>query len=131
MYINKKILSGEAGGISMRALFYLIVLGLLTYAGYMVVPPYFEHYMFTYEVTTEAKTAWHYSDDDIRKHLLDKVDYWGMPIRDGNIKIERGMSDIEITVAYEVRLNFFDRYRKTLYYKIYVKKPIVEVINKY
>ncbi len=113
----------ERGGITLRGFFWILLLGLVLYVAYLVVPPYIDYRMLSIEVAAEARTAHRYDDGEIRNRILEKARYWEVPVEAGNIEITRGSDDIEISVEYGVPVRFFT-YEKTFFYRIYLKEPL-------
>src|SRR3989337_2680160 len=116
----------DRGLTGIKGLFWILVFGLAIYTGFKVAPPYFTYRMMRYEVNAEAQNAMVYNDNEISKHLLEKADYWSIPLKEENIEIVRGLDEIEVSLSYTVHLNFFNRYKRDLNFNIYKKAPIVE-----
>jgi hypothetical protein len=116
----------NAGFASIRTVFWIVFLGVTVYAGFIMGIPQFTNLMLEYDVESEAENAHHYTDEEIRKRVLEKANYWNIPLEEENMQIERNAFRREITIAlnYEVTLNFFNRYERTLYYDIRVEKPL-------
>ncbi|MBI5559921.1 MAG: hypothetical protein HY883_01425 [Deltaproteobacteria bacterium] len=115
------------GFISIKRLFWLLVLGAIVYGGFIAVPPFFNYWMMQYEVKSIAQSATFYKDEEIRNNILDKARYWAIPVVEEDIKIKRGFEYIEVSFPYDIKLDFFNRYRKTLHFEIYEKKPLAEI----
>lgn len=112
------------GKIGIGALVWLFIIAVLVYLGIKFVPPYFTYYMFKGEVDGEAKTAHVYSDQDIIKHIMDRAKESELPIEEKDIVLERRESEIEVSITYDIVVNFFDRYFKTLHLEIHTTQPI-------
>lgn len=114
----------QSGKINISALVWLFIIASVVYLGIKLVPPYFTYYMFKGEVEGQAKTAHVYSDQDIIKHILDRAKESDIPIEEKNIILERREKEIEVSVSYDIVVNFFDRYFKTLHFRVRTIQPI-------
>jgi hypothetical protein len=112
------------GNISISALIWLILIIASLYLGIKFVPPYFNYYMFKIEVEAEAGTAYLHHDQDVIKHIMEKVRRSELPIEEKDIILERREREVEISVSYQVDINFLSQYNKTLYFNIRTIKPI-------
>ncbi|HBO84141.1 MAG: hypothetical protein A2073_08410 [Deltaproteobacteria bacterium GWC2_42_11] len=122
-----EILKGRKGFIKFKTLFTLLVLALLVYAGIEVIPLYIGNYMLEQEVSSAAEMAMHKSDADINKRLVERANSWGITLKEGDIKIERGEYDVSIYTAYDIEVNFLGQYKKKFAFDIDVVKPIQKV----
>jgi hypothetical protein len=119
-----KRFSSESGEVRLKVVIWLVLIGLVAYGGYMVVPQYVSYKLLQYEVEGEAKVAHMYSNADITERLLDKAKSWSVDIIESDIEIVRSTANIEIAISYGVNIYFFGRYEKTFFYDIYVIEPI-------
>ena len=108
-----------AKGISFRRLFWILFLGIAVYTGLKVVPPWAGYLLLTYEVRSEAKSAHHYTDDEILDSIISAAATWGVILGEEDIILTRDDVYIEISVAYSVTIQFFGRYSKTYWYEVY------------
>lgn len=116
----------QAGFISVRALFWLVVVFAVLYGAYMFIPPYAGYYMLKTEVKGEAKTAHMYTDASIMRRITEKASAWSVHLDESNVEITRGREKIRIAVNYAVDLDFFNRYEHRLSYSIEVTEPLKE-----
>ena len=114
----------RGGYISRGTLFWIVFIVAVIYLGVKFIPPYFSYYVFKGEVAGAADTAHVNSDQVIVKNLLEEARDWGLPIKQEDIIVERGDSEIRVSIVYKVDVNFFNRYTKSLYFDIYSVKPI-------
>ena len=124
--INLREHLNESGNGRVRVYFWIIFGFLALYAGYMIVPTYVSYKMMQKEVETEAGLAHHYSDAEMRTHIKTKADSWNIPITTDDIDINRRRNTIAISIAYSIDFNFFNRYKRTIYYDI----DVVDFIKK-
>jgi hypothetical protein len=113
-----------ARGGGFRRLFWIFFLASAVYLGIKLVPPWFSYRMLSYEVEEEAKIARSYTNDEILAHILESSSYWNISLTEDNIEIERDEGKIEITVYYDVNVNFLNRFNKLFHYDIYAAKPL-------
>src|SRR3990172_10489142 len=113
------MLKNNSGMASIRTVFWIVFIGAALYAGFLMGVPYVTYKMFDYEVESAAKNAAYYRDDEILKNILEKAHYWYIPIDKDNVRIKRTKEDIVIEVEYEVIVDFFGKYQKTLYFDAY------------
>lgn len=108
-------------------LYFWIAFGLLAlYVGYKIVPTYVGYKMMQKEVETEASLAHHYTDGEMKKHIMEKANSWNIPITHKDIDINRRRETIAIGISYSIDFNFFDQYERTIYYDI----DVVDFIKK-
>ena len=71
------------------SIIWLVILAVVVYAGYMLVPMYYRHQMMVYEVDGQVKVAHRYDEDEIESNLLEKVKEWDMPITSDDIVVDK------------------------------------------
>ncbi len=96
------------------------------YAGYIVVPPYFAHYMLQAEVKSEAEHAHSRSDGAMRGNILEKAASWSIPIERKHVLIRRNFDSISIDINYSVEFIFFENYVKVMPFSVDVDMPLKE-----
>ncbi|MCK4846969.1 MAG: hypothetical protein KAS88_04795 [Deltaproteobacteria bacterium] len=114
----------ENGAGSIRLYFWIIFGFSAIYIGYMIVPSYVGHKMLEREVAREATLAHHYSDAEMRKHILKKAKSWGVPIYKEDIEITRRRKTVAVEISYSIEFNFLNRYKRTVHYDITVVEYI-------
>ena len=122
--------TNNSGKASIRTVFWIVFIGAALYAGFLIGVPHVTNKMLDYEVENAAKNAAYYRDDEILKNILEKAHYWYIPIDKDNVRIERTKKDIVIEVKYEIIVDFFNRYQKTLYFDVYAYEPIKAELNR-
>lgn len=120
----------NSGRASIRTVFWILFIGASLYAGFLIGIPYLTYKMLGYEVENAAKNAGYNKDEEIVKNILEKAHFWYIPIDKDNIRIERTKKDIVIEVEYEVIVDFFNKYQKTLYFDVYAYEPITVDVNR-
>ncbi|MBI5048005.1 MAG: hypothetical protein HZB54_03505 [Deltaproteobacteria bacterium] len=117
-------MADKHGNISISALLWFVLIVVTVYFGIKLIPPYFNYYMFKIEVEAEAGMAYLHHDQDVIKHIMEKVKLSELPIEEKDIILERRDSEIEIAVSYKIDINFLYKYNKTLFFDIKAVKPI-------
>lgn len=117
-------IKNSRGAVSIRALFWILVISSSLYAAYKFFPPAVTFYMMKTEVEEEAKIAHMHDDAALTARILDKAKIWSAPIERQNIEINRRNSSISISVNYTTTISFFDRWKRVQDYSIFVEKPI-------
>lgn len=103
---------------------WIVLLAVLAYVGYVVVPMYYRNQMMILEVKGQIKVAHMYDEDEILEHLIDKVDEWQLPIDPDKINVDRRESDIVITMRYHIDKLFLTQYNHRFHFKIREKGAI-------
>lgn len=116
----------QRGAITLKGLFWVVVIVVAVYGGYKLVPPSVSYYMLKTEVEEEAKIAHRYSDAALAGRIINKARTWDIPIERRDIVISRGFRDLTIDVAYSVEIRFVGGYTRTNEYYIHVSEPIKE-----
>lgn len=124
--INLRAHLNENGNGRVRVYFWIIFGFLALYTAYMIVPTYLGYKMLKAEVKTEAGLAHHYTDGEIKSHIMEKARYWRVPITKKDIDINRRRDTIAVSIVYSIDFNFFNRYKRTIYYDI----DVVDFIKK-
>ena len=117
-------IKNSRGAVSIRALFWILVIASSLYAAYKFLPPAATFYMMKTEVEEEAKIAHMHDDVVLAARILDKANIWSVPVQRHNIEIIRRRSTISISVNYTTTISFFDRWKRVQDYSIFVEKPI-------
>lgn len=116
--------NNEDGKISIRTLFWVVLIAAVVHIGIKFAPPYITYFMIKTEVENDAGNMHLYTDEQILKYIMIRVREFELPIEEKDIIIERRDSDIRVSLNYKIDVNFFNGYTKTLYFKINVVKPI-------
>ncbi|OVE80327.1 hypothetical protein BVY02_00550 [bacterium J17] len=94
--------SSQAGMSQLGMLFTVLVFGVATFLGYQILPFYYYSEELRGFMESQARNASGFSDDDIRKVLLAKIDELKIPIDDkDDLKINRINGHIVIDLEYE------------------------------
>ncbi len=112
------------GCVTAGTIFLLFLVVATAYFAIKFVPPYFHYYMLKGEVEAEAEGAHLHYDQDIIRNIRQRVKEAEMPVKEEGIILERRENEIEISINYEVKINFFNKYYKTLFFNIHTIKPI-------
>src|SRR3989344_6353558 len=112
------------GCVTAGTMLLLFLVVATAYFAIKFVPPYFHYYMLKGEVEAEAEGAHLHYDQDIIRNIRQRVKEAEMPVKEEGIILERSENEIEISINYEVKINFFNKYYKTLFFNIHTIKPI-------
>jgi len=112
------------GCVTAGTMLLLFLVVATAYFAIKFVPPYFHYYMLKGEVEAEADGAHLHYDQDIIRNIKQRVKEAEMPVKEEGIILERRENEIEISINYEVKINFFNKYYKTLFFNIHTIKPI-------
>jgi hypothetical protein len=84
-----------------------LVLVALTGFGVELVPLYYRNYQFQRYVSAAAERPENQakSDDVLREWLLDKADVLKLPVKPGDVHIQRSADSLRIDVRYAVRVD--------------------------
>jgi hypothetical protein len=84
----------------------LILVGLVAF-GAILIPLYYRNYQFQQYVSAAAQRVENRttSDDALREWLLDKADSLRLPVKAGDVHIDRPADGLRIEVKYAVRVD--------------------------
>ncbi len=81
-----------------------------------------------YDIEAEAHHGDMYRDHELKKHVLEFVDDWSIPLDTKNLVIERLYDkrgyNLVISLDYSIELDFFKKYQKVLYFEIEALGPL-------
>lgn len=94
----------QRGEGNLKAIIVTIVLVLVVYSGWKLVPPYINDYQLQDKLVEEARFASvnKKTDEDLRKLIFQEIQDLGIPARPEDIKIENLAHSVKITVDYTV-----------------------------
>jgi hypothetical protein len=86
----------------------VVILAALAAFAVAVLPLYYRNYQFQQFVSAAASRAENRnkSDDVLREWLLDKADSLKLPVKAGDVHIQRSPDGLHIDVRYAVRVDF-------------------------
>jgi hypothetical protein len=89
-------------------LFFFVLLGALTFFAVQAGPPYFAYRGLEGDVKAEISRAGAhiYTDDVIAQNILDLAKKNEVPLKRGDIKLERIAGQIQVTIHYTVPVDF-------------------------
>lgn len=122
--IVRRRLDDKAGFVTVRALFWIILLSSFGYGMYKLAPPYIGYRMLKTDIGEEAKIAHMHTDKALAERILAKAEAWAVPLDETGLYIDRGQDGIYIYANYTVVVNFLNRYEKELFYDIEVQRPL-------
>ncbi len=93
----------------LKAILWTVILVLLIYAGFKLVPPYINQYQLQDKITEEARfvTVNRKTDDQIRDDIFREIQDLNIPARKEDIKLENTPHMVRITVEYTVPVDLF------------------------
>ena len=94
----------ERGAIKLKAIFWLLVLGVLIFVLVKTVPAIVNNYQLEDFMKTEARFApvQKRSEEDVRENVLKKIRELGIPARREDIRVESSAAGFRISVKYTV-----------------------------
>lgn len=120
------LLSDNRGEVTLKTLFWVLLLVAAAYLGVKLIPHTFNYYMMKTEVEDEAKNAHMYTDEAVRRHIMEKAVLWELPVDEDDIIVDRGIDDIYIEVNYQINIGFPGGYTRVLTYNINVEEDLKE-----
>lgn len=95
---------GERGEGRLKAILWTVVLVLLVYAGFKLIPAYVNQYQLQDKITEEARfvTVNRKTDDQIRDDIFREIQDLNIPARREDIQLENTPHMVRISVAYTV-----------------------------
>jgi hypothetical protein len=93
---------------TIRALFWICVLGGGIYVGWQVFPAYINNYRLQESIDDSARSAavkQQLTEEDIRRTLYNEAQELEIPLKPEDIKIERVGGDVVISADYTVRID--------------------------
>jgi hypothetical protein len=122
----KRALSNERGTSTLGRIIWLLLIGLFIYGCVTIGPMYLAYQMMRHEVVGEAKVAYHYTDAETIKRIMDHAKSWNVPLKEENVVINRGTNTVNVTVRYSVHKSFFGgKYERTFNFSILTTKPLL------
>ncbi|MEQ9620093.1 MAG: hypothetical protein RIG61_13105 [Deltaproteobacteria bacterium] len=98
---------------SLSSIFWFIVLALIFYVGFKVVPIYYKGILGIRGVCKQNADVYHkYGGDYIRTGMSEQLDSMGIPPNKREVKISRSSDSIVIRVYYHDSATFFERYTR-------------------
>ncbi|GMR05220.1 MAG: hypothetical protein BMS9Abin24_013 [Thermodesulfobacteriota bacterium] len=118
------VIKNNRGAITIKGLFWTLVIASSLYAAYKFIPPAVTYYMIRTEVEDEARIAHMHGDAVLAARILEKANIWSVPIDREDIEIERDRDSIAISVNYSTTISFFNRWSRVQNYSINVEEPL-------
>lgn len=118
--------SNEGGFITFRNLVWLLIAFTIVYSGYKFLPPEFSYQMMKGDVKSEAKAAHMYTEEKLKRRILDKAAVWKLPLNEDDLSVLKENGIVRIRLNYSVSIVFLDRYVKVNRYYIDYSGPIKE-----
>ena len=100
---------GQRGEGRLKAILWTVVLVLLIYVGFKLVPSYINQYQLQDKILDEARfvTVNRKTDDQIRDDIFHVVQDLDIPARKEDIKLENTPHRVRITLEYSVPVDIF------------------------
>jgi len=100
----------EAGKGSLRGMVSLLVIVVLVYGGFKIIPARAAAYQLDDEVREQVILAGarrrKVSDDEIRRTIVQRAEALGLPVTERDVLIRRAAGNVRVQVAYTVRVEF-------------------------
>ncbi|HET9402907.1 MAG TPA: hypothetical protein VFO34_18310 [Candidatus Acidoferrales bacterium] len=100
--------TSQQGGARIRLIIFLVIVGLMGWSAYKVVPPYMANYQLEDWMRTQAP-YWlvnHTTDEVLVDNILKEIDARGIPATKDNVKILANNSrDVKVSVDYTVHID--------------------------
>ncbi len=96
----------ERGEGNAGCLFGLVVLAIVIFIAYKMIPVKVRAADLRQTITDEAKMAGTHSNEVIMKQILAKAREQNLPVSADNVKITRGANEITVEVEYDVPVQF-------------------------
>lgn len=98
---------------SLSTLFWLVVLGLIIYVGFQVVPIYYRGVFGIRGVCKENADIYHkYGQGYIETGMAEQLEHMGIPRSKRAVTVSKSGKSVIIRIRYEDSATFFDRYTK-------------------
>ncbi|MDH4226270.1 MAG: hypothetical protein OEV59_00750 [Deltaproteobacteria bacterium] len=114
----------DSGESNRSLLVWILIVGLIGYCGYLVGVPEVTSKMLKADMEDEVENAHHYDDEEIRKHLMESIAKWELPIKREQIQVTRDNDYIDIRIKYSVNVSFLGAYEKRFDYNLASRKRI-------
>jgi len=109
----------KRGFISYKTLIFLAFVCVIGFGAYKMGPPIFANLMFKSGLEDEIKTAYMFNDEVLTERIIELGRTWGLDLDKDNIEINRGDTDISVTVKYHVTVDFVNGYAWDHDYNVY------------
>lgn len=98
---------------SLSTIFWLVVLGLIIYAGFQVVPIYYRGLIGIRGVCKENADVYHkYGKSYIKTAMAEQLEGMGIPRDKRQVKVSQSGNSVIVWIRYEDSAVFFERYTK-------------------
>ncbi|HXZ20196.1 MAG TPA: hypothetical protein VEG63_09620 [Candidatus Acidoferrales bacterium] len=99
----------ERGGAGLKFLVVLIILILLGYAGFQIVPPYVNNYQLQDSCVSESRllAAHQKTEEKVRETVWATVQSLNVPIKQDDIKVEIIGKTARVSIQYAITVNLF------------------------
>jgi hypothetical protein len=95
---------GEWGEGKLKAVLYTVIIALLVYSAFKIIPVYVQDYQLSDKMQETARFAVvnHYSEDQIRDTIFKEIQSLEIPAKRDDIKVSSSQSVVRISVDYTV-----------------------------
>jgi Domain of unknown function (DUF4845) len=100
---------GEWGEGKLKAVLYTVIIVLIVYSAFKIVPVYIQDYQLSDKMQETARFAVvnRYSEDQIRDTIFKEIQSLEIPARREDIKVSSSQSIVKISVDYTVPVDLF------------------------
>jgi hypothetical protein len=103
---------------SLSSIFWILVLALIFYVGFKVVPIYYRGIFGIRGVCKENADVYHkYGRHYVESGISEMLRNIGIPKNKSGVEITQSDTNIIITITYDDSVNFFDRYTRDFHFE--------------
>jgi hypothetical protein len=115
---------------SLSTIFWLVVLGLIIYAGFQVVPIYYRGLIGIRGVCKENADVYHkYGKGYIQTAIAEQLEGMGIPRDKRQVKVSQSGDSVIVWIRYEDSATFFERYNKDFEFEYECEGVLRSVYN--
>lgn len=98
---------------SLSTIFWLVVLGLIIYAGFHIVPIYYRGFIGIRGVCKQNADVYHkYGPGYVHTAIAEQLEGMGIPKNNRQVKVSQADNSVIVWIRYEDSATFFERYTK-------------------
>ena len=116
--------SGERGEGNLGCIFWGVVMALVIYVSWVMVPIKISTSQLSDFMEDQALVAAHRSPDAIEKAILTKADELGLPLDEKKLKVEKKREHIFMTAEYTVPVEFVGGFVYEWHFRHDISRPV-------
>lgn len=102
---------------SLSSIFWILVLALIIYVGFKVVPIYYRGIFGISGVCKENADVYHIRPNRAQMDIYEKLAEFGIPKEKSEVSIIPSDDKVVITITYDDSATFFDRYTRDFHFE--------------